>query len=91
MASNMPTPSSDSTPSLAILKRGKRLVASQIKQDYASARTADAGNRQLEEILTFLLDPEKPVDFEATDWCRYLMSGGTSFTEYSENGKWVTE
>ena len=73
------------SPQLAILKRGKRQVATQIKMDYSSGRSA--GLRQLEEILAYLLDCEKAVDFEATDWCRHLISGGVGFQEFSENGQ----
>lgn len=82
MASNAP---SDAALHLPILKRGKRQVATQIKLDCSSGRPA--GLRQLEEILNFLLDDDKPVDFEIADWCRHLISGGMSFQEYSEHGK----
>ena len=84
MASNSTNGTNETTPQLAILKRSKRHVANQIKLDYNSGRPA--GLRQLKEILNYILDPEKSVDFEVTDWCRHLISGGVSFQEYSENG-----
>lgn len=75
--------SSDSAPQLAILKRDKRQVATQIKNDLSRP----SSQQQLDEILNYLLDPEKPIGFEAIDWCKFLISGGVPFTEYAANGK----
>lgn len=75
--------SSDSAPQLAILKRDKRQVAVLIKYDVGRS----SGQQQLDEILNYLLDPEKAVGFEAIDWCKYLISGGLPFSEYAENSK----
>lgn len=74
--------SDQSHPQLAILKRGKRTVATQLKNDFGRP----SGTQQLEEILNHLIDLDKPFDFEAADWCRYLIAGGVPFAEFLENG-----
>ena len=74
----------DSTPQLAILKRDKRQVATLIKNDFG--RASGSGQQQLDDILNYLLDLEKPIGFEAIDWCKYLISGGLPFNEYADNG-----
>jgi len=79
--------SNDHTPQLAVLKRGKRQVATQLKNDFCRAASSSSGAQQLDEILNFFIDCDKPVEFETTDWCRYLISGGTQWTEFSDHGK----
>lgn len=78
MASNDPSPSQ-----LALLRRGKQHVATQIKNEFA--RSA-CGHQHLDDILNHFLDINKPFDFEAADWLRYLISGGSPFPDYVERG-----
>lgn len=82
--------SNESSPQLAILKRSKRQVAVQIKSECCrvSNNGVSCGTepQQLEEILKFLLDPEKSFDIEAADWCKSIIAGGIDFKDYAENG-----
>lgn len=68
----------------ALLKRGKRTMASCVKNECIRS----AGQQpQLNELLTYLLDPQVLIDdFERIDWCRWLIAGGETFDEFAKTG-----
>lgn len=85
-----------STP-LAVIKRGKLVVANQIRTDLnrssgssiSSSSGLASGTQQLEEILNYFLNVERPIDFEAIDWCRCLIAGGLPYEDYATNGNYL--
>ena len=43
--------------------------------------------QHLNALLDYLLDPEKDINNQDTiDWCRWLVGGGTSYEDFSQNG-----
>ncbi len=65
------------------MKRGKRFVAKYFKDECVRS----GGQQQLNELMDYLLDPSKPLDdFERIDWCRWVISGGVTFDEFSKEG-----
>ena len=67
-----------------LMKKGKLEVAAYIKAEC----NKPPGHAQLNTLLDYLLDPNKPLDdTDRLDWCRSLIAGGTSFEEYAKIGK----
>ena len=56
-----------------------------------SANTGEPSHKEpqhLNALLDYLLDPEKDINNQDTiDWCRWLVGGGTSYEDFSQNGK----
>lgn len=69
----------------ALLKRGKRSVASFFK---AECFRQCGTHRTLQDFLNFLFDPKtKPIDdLDVLDWCRWLIAGGATFDEFGKTG-----
>ena len=67
----------------ALMKRGKRPVATYFKAECARA----AGQQQLNVLLDYLLDINGSLDDpERLDWCRWLVAGGLTFEEFGRIG-----
>jgi hypothetical protein len=67
----------------ALLKRSKRSVAVHMKTECSKQHEP----QKLTDLLDHLLNPEKPIDdFETLDWCRWLISGGSTFEEFTKTG-----
>ncbi|WAQ93484.1 UBR3-like protein [Mya arenaria] len=65
----------------ALLKRSKRSVAVSVKSECSKQHDS----QKLTDLLDFLLNPEKPLDeYETLDWLRWLISGGSTFEEFSK-------
>ncbi|KAJ8313482.1 hypothetical protein KUTeg_008043 [Tegillarca granosa] len=67
----------------ALLKRGKRSVASFFK---AECFRQCGTHRTLQDFLNFLFDPKtKSIDdLDVLDWCRWLIAGGATFDEFGK-------
>lgn len=72
--------SSDLPLQQSLLKRGKRAVAVNVRNELG----LPSGRKQLEDLLNYFLDPKKVLDFEAADWCKWLIAGGLSFDEFAD-------
>ena len=69
---------------LVIMKRGKRTVANYVKSE---CLMKSPGQPQLVELLNHLLDCSKSLDdYDRLDWCRWLISGGETFDEFTKTG-----
>ena len=67
----------------ALLRRGKRHVARYFKEECSRP----SGHPQLDELLDYLLDPNKKVDdFEIIDWCKNIIAAGMTFEEFRREG-----
>lgn len=67
----------------SMLKRSKRSVAVYMKTECSRQNEP----QKLTDLLDHLLNPEKAIDdFETLDWCRWLISGGSTFEEFAKTG-----
>ncbi|KAL4222682.1 E3 ubiquitin-protein ligase ubr3 [Mactra antiquata] len=65
----------------SLLKRSKRSVAVYMKTECSRQNEP----QKLTDLLDYLLNPEKPIDdIETLDWCRWLISGGSTFEEFAK-------
>ncbi|XP_073970772.1 ubr3 ubiquitin ligase isoform X1 [Rhodnius prolixus] len=70
----------DSSPGHILMKKGKRGAAAFIHADCSNA----SPRRSLDDLLDILLNPAKAIDeWEAIDWCKWLMAGGRTPDEFS--------
>lgn len=69
-----------------IMQKGKRMAAAFINADCTSNRGGQSVHLDL--LLDNLLDPEKSIDnSETIDWCKWLIAGGRTPSEFSAIGK----
>lgn len=68
----------------ALLKRGKRTVATHFKTEFKRC----GNNKSLNEFMNYLFDPRSKSidDVDVLDWCRWLIAGGVTFDEFSKTG-----
>ncbi|KAL5006565.1 hypothetical protein ScPMuIL_015371 [Solemya velum] len=67
---------------LALLKRGKRSVATAFKGDCVRA----SGQQRIKAFLDYILNPEEKAidDFDTLEWCRLLIAGGSTYDEFTK-------
>ncbi|KAK3103122.1 hypothetical protein FSP39_016629 [Pinctada imbricata] len=67
----------------ALLKRGKRSVASYFKAEWSRK---SGSHKSFKEFMDYLFDPRRKSidDVETIDWCRWLIAGGSTYDEYSK-------
>lgn len=88
-----PEASSSALRAQMLMQRGKMGTAAQINNacSFGGGGVGAAGGDEtpdLDELLDILLDPEKPIDeSETIDWCKWLIAGGRTPTEFSSIGK----
>ncbi|XP_052682389.1 E3 ubiquitin-protein ligase ubr3-like [Crassostrea angulata] len=66
----------------ALLKRGKRSVASLFKGEWSRR---NGSPKAFKEFLDYLFDPRRKSieDVDTIDWCRWIVAGGATFDEFS--------
>ncbi|XP_061179951.1 E3 ubiquitin-protein ligase ubr3-like [Saccostrea echinata] len=66
----------------ALLKRGKRSVASLFKGEWSRR---NGSPKAFKEFLDYLFDPRRKSieDVDTIDWCRWIIAGGATFDEFS--------
>ena len=73
-----------------LMRKGKRGAAAYVQAECNSSNTGSERSKEpqhLNALLDYLLDPEKDVNNQDTiDWCRWLVGGGTSYEDFSQNG-----
>ncbi|XP_059475456.1 E3 ubiquitin-protein ligase Ubr3-like [Neocloeon triangulifer] len=63
-----------------LMKKGKRAAATYVHSECAQTPIP----KNLHELLDLILKPSKPIDeWEAIDWCKWLMAGGRTPDEFS--------
>ncbi|CAM1322004.1 UBR3 (predicted) [Pycnogonum litorale] len=63
-----------------LIRKGKRNAASYLQAECLQSENTP----QLFELLSFLLDPDKPIDdWETIEWLRWLMAGGRTPDDFS--------
>ncbi|XP_017785571.1 PREDICTED: E3 ubiquitin-protein ligase UBR3 isoform X2 [Nicrophorus vespilloides] len=63
-----------------LISKGKRAAAAYVHADCAN----NAAPRHLNEVLDNLLNPSKAIDeWEAIDWCKWLIAGGRTPDEFA--------
>lgn len=69
---------------LALLKRGKRSVATAFKGDCIRA----CGQQRIKAFLDYILNPEDKAidDCDTLEWCRLLIAGGSTYDEFTKTG-----
>lgn len=69
----------------ALLKRGKRSVASLFKGEWSRR---NGSPKAFKEFLDYLFDPRRKSieDVDTIDWCRWIIAGGATFDEFSAAG-----
>ena len=67
----------------ALIKRGKRTVAQQLRAEFSRPEQ----QRQLNDLLNYWLDPHKALDSEETiEWLKVLIAGGVNFQDFANTG-----
>ncbi|XP_073710937.1 E3 ubiquitin-protein ligase ubr3 isoform X2 [Misgurnus anguillicaudatus] len=65
----------------SLLRRDKKTTAAHLKADLRRTDNS-SGQRQLQELLDSVLNPERGSDPEALEWCKWLLAGGEGFDEF---------
>jgi len=70
-----------------LMKKKKNVAAAYVQSECARTNVPET----LRAVMDTLLDPLKGIDdWEAIDWCKWLMAGGCSPDEFTENGNYWT-
>lgn len=66
-----------------IMQKGKRGAAAFLNADLSN----DGQSHHLDALLEVLLNPEEPINnSETIDWCKWLIAGGRTPSEFSSIG-----
>lgn len=67
-----------------LMQKGKRAAAAFLNADLSN----DGQSHHLDALLEVLLNPEEPINnSETIDWCKWLIAGGRTPSEFSSIGK----
>lgn len=66
-----------------LMQKGKRAAAAFLNADLSN----DGQSHHLDALLEVLLNPEEPINnSETIDWCKWLIAGGRTPSEFSSIG-----
>lgn len=67
-----------------IMKKGKRGSAAFINDEFTNGKSS----ANLFALLRLILDPDSRIDdTENIDWCKWIIAGGRTLTDFAATGK----
>lgn len=71
-----------------LINKGKCGAAAYIHAECSNSAIGNGCPQNLNELLDIFLSPTKAIDdWETIDWCKWLMAGGRTPTEFAKTGQ----